>query len=178
MAALGRPRPRRSSSDPALTLRRAEQVDWPALRSLWQELDRTHGELQPGFFRAPPLARAQREFVARLADPTQALLVAERAGVVLGAVRLQVFDTPRSGWARARRRGYLDDLIVAVGARRAGVGERLLAAAIEACRERGADQVVLTVWQGNDAADRIYRRLGFSVVNRALALELDASAAE
>ncbi|MBK6849157.1 MAG: GNAT family N-acetyltransferase [Proteobacteria bacterium] len=160
-----------------LTVRAAQASDGPALRLLWRELDRVHGELQPGFFRAAPLPRPPGELVARLADPSQALLVAERGGVVVGAVRVQVLAGPRNGWARARPRGYLDDLIVAADERRAGVGQALVRAAIEACRARGAEQVVLTVWEGNAAADRVYRRLGFRAANRVLALDLDASAA-
>ena len=177
MAELRCRRDERAPALAAVKVRSARAADWPVLRELWQELDGEHAALQPGFFRQPPLPRRRAELTARLADSTQQLLVAERDGAVIGAVRLQVFETPPQGWARVRRRGYLDDLIVAAAARGAGVGQTLLQAALAACRGRGVEQVALTVWQGNAAAERIYRRLGFRPASRVLALELDAGAA-
>ena len=39
-------------------------------------------------------------------------------------------------------------------------------------RERGAAEIVLTVWAGNAAAEAFYERLGYGVVSRALAKPL------
>jgi GNAT superfamily N-acetyltransferase len=52
------------------------------------------------------------------------------------------------------------------------VGTRLLAEVERWARGRGAEQVVLTVWQGNRAAERFYRAAGYGAVSRVMAREL------
>ena len=48
----------------------------------------------------------------------------------------------------------------------------LLAAAEAWARSRGAAQVVLTVWSGNDEADRFYRAIGYAPASQVLCREL------
>lgn len=52
-------------------------------------------------------------------------------------------------------------MLVADGHRRRGIGERLLVAAIEWCREVGAAELVLHVFTHNEAAFGLYRKHGF-----------------
>ena len=47
-----------------------------------------------------------------------------------------------------------------------------MSAAAAWARERGATELVLTVWAGNTAAEAFYERLGYGVVSRALAKPL------
>jgi ribosomal protein S18 acetylase RimI-like enzyme len=71
-----------------------------------------------------------------------------------------------------RRRAHIEDLVVAGGMRRRGVGRRLMRAAAAWARTRGAGQLVLTVWAGNRDAARFYRALGYSELSRVLKLDL------
>jgi len=57
-------------------------------------------------------------------------------------------------------------LAVAPGARRAGVGTRLLAAALEQARGRGAELAHLEVRTSNAGARAFYERSGFAEVGR------------
>ena len=50
--------------------------------------------------------------------------------------------------------------------RRIGVGRRLMEAAIDEARHRGGAQVVLEVRASNEAAQLLYRDLGFSFIGR------------
>ena len=67
-----------------------------------------------------------------------------------------------------RRRAHVEALVVDQRHRRAGVGTALMDAATAWARARGADEIVLTVWAGNAAAEAFYQRLGYGVVSRAL----------
>ncbi len=58
--------------------------------------------------------------------------------------------------------GYIDYLGVVPDTRRRGVGRRLVQAAVDALRERGAASVDLTVREDNHAARRLYASLGFT----------------
>ena len=72
------------------------------------------------------------------------------------------------GWAlkgfdadHEERTLYVYDLEVFERFRRRGFGEALLAHAAAEAERAGADAVRLTVWEGNDGAKALYRRLGF-----------------
>jgi GNAT superfamily N-acetyltransferase len=155
----------------AIQIRRAAEADQPAVAELAEALAKMHARLQPGFFRADGAA-ATRAFRRQLADVHALTLVAERAGRLVGLACASLQRTPPAPELRARLRLYLETLFVAASARRAGVGRRLVAAVEEWGRERGAEQVVLTAWAGNRAAERFYRALGYAVAGRILAREI------
>lgn len=54
------------------------------------------------------------------------------------------------------------DVAVLASHRGQGVAEKMLVLAEEIARERGACKLTLEVLQGNQGADRLYRRLGFA----------------
>ena len=64
------------------------------------------------------------------------------------------------------RRFLVDGLAVAEGHRGRGIGSRLLEALAGVARERGYPAIRLDVADGNDAARRLYERLGFRAVQR------------
>ena len=70
------------------------------------------------------------------------------------------------------RDGRIDTLVVAKGARRAGCGRKLLEAATRWARERKAEEILLTVWEGNKDAEHFYRKLGLSSLSRVMKLSL------
>lgn len=57
---------------------------------------------------------------------------------------------------------WLEDLFVLEAERRAGLGEALVAGAIERARERGCGRIELDVSESNRAAWALYERMGFS----------------
>jgi GNAT superfamily N-acetyltransferase len=156
----------------ALELRGALAEDVPALLSLLAQLDQYHAEIQPSFFRSG--ARSGREVREIIAGRYSTILVAEGdGGELLGAVTLRVYDTPTHPLMVPERRALLEDMVVASGARRLGVGQALASAARAWCREQGATQLLLTVWEGNEGAASFYREAGFSPVSQVLGCTLD-----
>lgn len=103
---------------PPVPLRTAVQADLPAALRLYRQL---YPELG---LRVD--AAVEAAWAATLATPGRTVLLAEVGGAVVGTVDLTVpADTARAG------RPYLlvEDVVVDAGARRAGVGRALLAAA-------------------------------------------------
>lgn len=82
---------------------------------------------------------------------------------------VRIYDTPADPLMVRRRRAHVEALVVDRHHRRAGIGTALMSAASTWARDRGAAEVVLTVWAGNAAAEAFYKRLGYGVVSRALA---------
>ena len=91
-------------------------------------------------------------------DTDYLLAAAEGASEPGGVCQLRY----RYGLWMAAEDCWLEDLFVRDADRRRGLGEMLVAAAIERARERGCGRVELDVSQSNTAAWALYERMGFS----------------
>jgi ribosomal protein S18 acetylase RimI-like enzyme len=90
-----------------------------------------------------------------IADPDCSLFVARLDGAIVGCLTLVTFRTPSA------MKAWIEDVIVDDEVRGQGIGEALNRAAIARAAERGADKVDLTSRPEREAANRLYRRLGF-----------------
>jgi ribosomal protein S18 acetylase RimI-like enzyme len=101
----------------------------------------------------PPSAEQLAEIVA---SPATHLLVAcDDDGRIVGSLTLVLFRIPTG------LRAWIEDVVVDGDARGQGVGEALNRSAIDVAAERGARTVDLTSRPSREAANRLYRRLGF-----------------
>jgi ribosomal protein S18 acetylase RimI-like enzyme len=78
-------------------------------------------------------------------------------GPIVGMLTLAIFRIPTG------LRAWVEDVVVDERARGRGVGEALTKAALEVARARGAVTVDLTSRPSREAANRLYKRLGFEV---------------
>jgi ribosomal protein S18 acetylase RimI-like enzyme len=146
-----------------LAVRRGGNGDAPALAQLGREsFIATFAHL----YRAEDLAaflagtHTPERVSTDLANPDVIYFVAERDGVLLGYAKLML----ACAWpehARGGRVVELKQLYTAPGATGGGIGAALMEQVLAAARERGADEIQLSVWQGNHGAQRFYRRFGF-----------------
>lgn len=103
----------------------------------------------------PPTAD---ELALIVASPASILLLAvdrEDDDRVLGSLTLAWFRIPTGV------RAWIEDVVVDEVARGRGVGESLNRVALERARELGAVTVDLTSRPSREAANRLYRRIGF-----------------
>lgn len=133
-------------------IRTAREGDLEALVRLLGVLFRIESD-----FRPDP-RRQRRGLRLMLQDPDRrAVLVAEQGGAVVGMVTVQLVVSTAEGGAS----GWLEDMVVEAGARRAGVGRRLLRAAERWARGRGARRLQLLADVENAPALAFYRRMGW-----------------
>jgi ribosomal protein S18 acetylase RimI-like enzyme len=104
----------------------------------------------------PALAR-------ELAKPGNAYQVAEQNGVLVGWCKLGLAPG-FPGHARGQRAMELKQLYAAPNAQGAGIGTALMDWAMATFAANGADEIQLSVWSGNPAAQRFYARYGFAKV--------------
>ena len=103
----------------------------------------------------PPTAEALQEMVD---SPATVLLIArdpEQGGQIVGSLTLALFRIPTG------IRAWIEDVVVDVTARGKGVGEALTRAALDRAKQAGAVTVDLTSRPAREAANRLYRRVGF-----------------
>ncbi len=83
------------------------------------------------------------------------VFVARVDGRILGSLTLAFYRIPTG------TKAWIEDVVVDADARGHGVGELLNRAALEEARSRGAKDVSLTSRPSREAANRLYRRIGF-----------------
>ena len=91
-----------------------------------------------------------------LRNPQAHFLVAEADGVAVGYIGVQEICGE----------GYVTNVAVLPEYRRQGIGERLVREAARGAEMRGCDFLSLEVRVGNDAAIRLYEKLGFRLAGR------------
>jgi len=154
-------------------IRKAEPGDLEAVGRLGAMLIQTHYALDRLRFLAP-VAGVEQRYAAFLGNvlnaPDHCVFVAERDGTVVGYVFAAL--EPMS-WKELRGpAGFIYDVIVADGARRLGIGTKLMQAAIEWLRERRAPRVILGSAASNEEARALFHRLGFRDTMVEMTMEL------
>jgi len=162
-----------SRKAPDVPVREAAVGDAAAVRELRRQAERTHARLMPDYFREAPADAAGSWTPGR--GPWATVLVATSPagrGKVVGFAAVKVVVTPRDPAMVPRRRAHLEMVVVDEGHRQAGIGTALMEAATGWARERGAEEMVLTVWSDNAAAEALYGRLGYEPIARILRREI------
>ena len=124
-------------------------------QSFTPELARAMAELIPQVSESAPLP-SEDELKTIVSSPvTRLMLARDEAGSIVGTLTLVVFRIPTGVGA------WIEDVVVDERARRQGAGEALMTAAIELAEQSGARHLNLTSRPDREAANRLYRRLGF-----------------
>ena len=97
------------------------------------------------------------ELAAIVASPATVLFVARDidSGEIVGTLTLALFRIPTG------LRAWIEDVVVSETARGQGVGAALCQAAIDRAASEGARTVDLTSRPSREAANRLYKRVGF-----------------
>jgi GNAT superfamily N-acetyltransferase len=152
---------------PALTIRRAELADLPAVVRLFAIPD--EGNLKDED-PSSPLPSCYADALASIAaDPRNMLLVAERDGAVIGAFHLTIIQYVAY---RGGRVAQIENVIVDPSARGLGVGAAMMAFAVDEARRQGCFRVQLTSNKARVRAHRFYERLGFKATHEGMKLSL------
>lgn len=135
-----------------LAVRAARPGDLEAMVRLLGELFSIESDFQPD------AARQRRGLALLLEDPARcALLVAERAGVVVGMVTAQLVVSTAEGAPSA----LVEDMVVAARERGHGAGKALLRALEGWAAARGATRLQLLADRDNAPALAFYARMGW-----------------
>jgi ribosomal protein S18 acetylase RimI-like enzyme len=103
----------------------------------------------------PPPTREQLEEI--VGSPATVLFLARAGDSIIGTLTLALFRIPTG------LRAWIEDVVVDEQARGSGVAEALNRAAIARAHEAGAVSVDLTSRPSREAANRLYRKIGFEV---------------
>lgn len=154
-------------SEPLVRIRPAQLPDCGAVGQLHFDHLSWHAGLDPEY--SPPGVEVlTQQHVARLGHRHEALLVADRAGEIVGFVTGRVEADPalvRWRWFQIeppRRPGLIGDLYVAEAHRRQGIGEALVQAIRDWLHYAGATRIDLHVLAANTGGLAFWQALGFA----------------
>lgn len=137
----------------------------PELRELWLELHRHHHAVsavpvQPDDELSWCLSETQ--YTRALATGDAVLLVADGPSGPVGFAMVVVHPGPDDTYPFPGPYGEVVTLVVSDAARGSGLGSRLLDAADAELAARGVTDQIIAVMAGNDDAQRLYERRGFT----------------
>jgi len=133
-----------------IEMRKATEADLPEILRLDQQLDGGDSPLTD--------AEAKRIFALMATYPDYAIYVAEEDGVIVGSYALVIIEKLAH---RGRPAGIVEDVVVEESRRGQGIGELMMKAAMDHCRERGCYKMALSSNLKREAAHAFYERLGF-----------------
>ncbi len=142
--------------DPTAEIRPATIADRDAVADLLVAQLRGHAI-------ATPAADLARTVAALLARPQRARFLLAVAGARAVGLAVVSFGWPVEHGGRG---AWLEELYVVPEARGQGTGTRLLDAALDAARTHGAVAVDLEIERGHERAASLYRRHGFTPLER------------
>jgi diamine N-acetyltransferase len=138
--------------------------DLVALARLLDEIVAFHHSEDPTQFREPAAAAHSRYLEERFQDPDAAVFVAEDQDVLAGIAVTVIREAPP--FLTPNRFVLLENLAVSTKFRRAGVGRKLVDAAVLWTRARDIQELDLNVYEFNRIAIRFYEAIGFRAVSR------------
>jgi ribosomal protein S18 acetylase RimI-like enzyme len=143
-----------------VTIRRATEDDQPTLRALWEEFEREVPE--PDVWEAETWEEEWADTLDDIRGGGVFLAEDDEGPVGVARIEAPVHGAAHVQLVHVRPRG-----------RRKGVAKALLQACAADARERGARSVTLEVLTANDAARRVWQRLGFEEVALTMATPLE-----
>jgi ribosomal protein S18 acetylase RimI-like enzyme len=149
-------------SESEIEIRRAEERDLSTLGRLGALMVRLHYGFDRDRFMKPG-ANVEEGYAwflgTQLAESDAFVAVAERGEEIVGYVYAGLES---ESWKELRGpAGFIHDLVVDERSRGNGVGTKLAEAAAAWLESRGAPRVMLWTAQKNEAAQRLFERLGF-----------------
>jgi len=123
--------------------------------SVSDELMAALERLVPQLSRTSPVP-SRAEVAEIVASPATVLLLAHTDGAIVGSLTLVLFRIPTGV------RAWVEDVVVDQSVRGRGIGEALGRDAVRRAVAAGARTVDLTSRPSRQAANRMYRRLGFA----------------
>ncbi len=156
-----------------MTIRNAEERDFPAVSHLFWESDNFHAENLPYIYEitSKPF-RTEEYFCELIANPDGLFIVIEDSDEVLGfayGYREQKGFLPIH---KKRTFFFIDNIVVRKDHQGSGLGSQLMDRIIAECRDRKYSDIMLNVYSFNTGAIALYEKKGFAELTRDYILPL------
>lgn len=143
-------------------LQLARPEDWEAINKLCRQVQKLHVNWRPDIFCTADIPYPMEYLLEDIKE--NAVYVAKIQGSVSGYVRCYTWSTNGAGSVPGKVLD-IDDITVDESCRHQGIGQRIMADLKEIAKERGCNDIQLSVYPQNENAIRFYEHCGFRVRN-------------
>ena len=143
-------------------IRRAVLEDIPDIQALYVQEEAAHRRLYPDYFHEQPTLLPEEILREELQDDDCLYLVATAGRQVVGFIFAKRERFSEQPHFRKVEYALIEDCVVLEAHRRQGIATELVEGVRRWAEARGLKRVQLQVWAGNEAASRLYRKLGFA----------------
>ena len=143
-----------------MVIRRAESRDIPGMIALLRQVGEVHHVIRPDIFRGGAQKYDEAALELLLRDENMPIFVADDGGFVAGYCFCQIRAYADSSVLTDRKELYIDDLCVDENRRGQHIGRILYDHATHFAKEIGCEFLTLSVWCGNDNAQKFYEKMG------------------
>ncbi len=163
----------RRTAERKFLIRAAEPMDLDAVYAVFSLADTLHRQAHPEIFKeASDSADIKDYLLAGIQSEDAAVFVAEAQSGIMGAVIVSTRRTPEYSLLVQRTFVSVENLVVAEAFRQQGVGAALMERIHFWAKERGLNQIQLTVWDFNARALAFYSKLGYEILHHQMRKEL------
>lgn len=156
-----------------MTIRNAEERDFPAISQLFWESDNFHAENLPYIYEKTSKPFRTEEYYRELLGNTEAVfLVVEENDEVFGFVYGYEEQKGFLPIHRKRTFFFIDNIVVRKDHQGTGLGSQLMDRIIAECREKNYSDIMLNVYSFNAGAISLYEKKGFTELTRDYILPL------
>ena len=156
-----------------MTIRNAEERDFPAISRLFWESDNFHAENLPSIYNKTDTPFRSIEYYRELIDnPDTLFFVMEKNDEVVGFAYGYEEQKGFLPIHKKRTFFFIDNIVVRKDCQGSGIGTQLIDRIITECRERKYSDIMLNVYSFNDGAIALYEKKGFTQLSRDYILEL------
>ena len=145
-----------------VTIREAVLGDERLLADLNRCVQDAHVGNRPDSFKPSVLEEVAEWFRTFLQNSSAHIWIAEEQGEAVGYVTSLVQERPENPFCRSRRWCEIDQIVVAPGFRRRGIGSALIQKAVATAATEGIPMVELVTWSFNEEAQGTFRKLAFA----------------
>ncbi|HGF5225125.1 GNAT family N-acetyltransferase [Vibrio parahaemolyticus] len=149
-------------------IRRLREEDIPLLKGLLVELDTSHYEAEPNFYRSPEemaQIREERGVFDKYFDDSMIAFIACSHRQVVGFISGTVRDID-SMVSVAKRVGFVNELVVSESHRNLGIGLSLMDKIESDLCNQGIEEIGLTVASFNHEGEDFYHKMGYRVMTK------------
>jgi GNAT superfamily N-acetyltransferase len=148
------------------TIRAALPEDLEGLYGVFILADKVHQQAHPEIFKKTDDSDSVKEFLlASIRSSDSAIFVAQNQIEIVGAVLAFIRQTRDISILVQRTYLSVDNLVVAEGHRQKGLGRALMEEVHLWAKDRGINQIHLTVWDFNKGAQEFYTKLGYKMLH-------------
>jgi len=144
-----------------MNIRRASEKDIERVIDMLSQVLEIHAKIRPDIFISGTTKYTEEELKGIFSDDaTPVYVAADENDTAVGYAFCRIKDQSSKNNMVPFKSVFIDDLCVDEKMRGRRIGEKLFRFVVNEAKKIGCYEVMLTVWEGNDAAAAFYEKMG------------------